>query len=134
MATLSPAAQHILLETEAMQSVFRMMGEQCWSRCIPGVKDIALTAEEGLCTDNCCDKFMEVAKVITEQTLMISQADHLSKSRWMNGAILSIGVLGVLGAVVWAVAGVDDDDMDVAAEMRKAELAQQKNVDNYRLD
>ena len=76
---------------------------------------------------------MDVAKVITEQTLQISMADHLNKSRLMNGAIVSVGVLGLLGAVVWAVLGVDDDEMDIREEIRKAELAQ-KNVDNYKLD
>ena len=56
--------QVAVAEMRGMADTFAKMSETCYKKCIPNVKESALTVGEMSCTDRCVSKFLDVHAAI----------------------------------------------------------------------
>ena len=56
--------QVAVAEMKGLADTFAKMSETCWKKCIPSVKEGALTVGEMSCTDRCVSKFLDVHALI----------------------------------------------------------------------
>jgi import inner membrane translocase subunit TIM10 len=56
--------QVAVAEMRGLADTFARMSETCYKKCIPSVKESALTVGEMSCTDRCVSKFLDVHALI----------------------------------------------------------------------
>jgi import inner membrane translocase subunit TIM10 len=56
--------QVAVAEMRGLADTFARMSETCWKKCIPGIKESALSVGEMSCTDRCVSKFLDVHAMI----------------------------------------------------------------------
>lgn len=56
--------QVAVAEMRGLADTFSKMSETCWKKCIPSIKESALTIGEMSCTDRCVSKFLDVHAMI----------------------------------------------------------------------
>lgn len=60
---VSPA-EVAVAEMRGLADTFSKMSETCYGKCIPNVKESALTVAEMSCTDRCVSKYLDVHSMI----------------------------------------------------------------------
>ncbi len=53
-----------MAEMRGLADTFSRMSETCYQKCIPSVKEAALTVAEMSCTDRCVSKYLDVHAMI----------------------------------------------------------------------
>lgn len=56
--------QVAVAEMRGLADTFSKMSDTCWKKCIPSIKESALTIGEMSCTDRCVSKFLDVHAMI----------------------------------------------------------------------
>jgi import inner membrane translocase subunit TIM10 len=70
--------QIAVAEMKGLADTFAKMSDTCWKKCIPHVKEGALTVGEMSCTDRCVSKFLDTHAMIGVElnSSMQKQADQ----------------------------------------------------------
>ena len=50
-----------------MADCFQKMSDQCYSKCVPNVKEASLSAGEQSCTDRCVNKYLDVHQIVGKE-------------------------------------------------------------------
>jgi import inner membrane translocase subunit TIM10 len=56
--------QVAVAEMKGLADTFARMSDTCWKKCVPHIKEAALTVGEMSCTDRCVSKFLDVHAMI----------------------------------------------------------------------